>query len=400
MSSRLGRILLHIALLGLLLAPRGPVAAVAYGQSDAGDAPSDSSEPADTPTPTPAPTATATPTPAPQPRSGFTYGTQLRALSSTPLARAAGFNAMWAYISWRALEPVRGQFLFEQKDRWGATVPNDLTNALNVARDSKLGFALRLDDPPPWAGGAVYRLDPSDVEDYVYHAVRYGGGRITYVEVFNEMNLPGEWGTSPPDPAAYARILAGAYAGAKRANPSVQVVSAGPSQRTGGLGGTMEDVDWLKGLYQAGAAGSFDLLGMHAYLGSFDPTTDPSSCTPMCFRDIELYRAVMEQQGDGQKSAFITEMGALQQAPIDLGEYAWMALAPDQRADYLVRALRMGNANYPWLNGAMVFNLDYAAAGDIPSTSERYWFSMLNADHTPRPAYTRISQARASGLLP
>jgi hypothetical protein len=229
--------------------------------------------------------------------------------------------------------------------------------------------------------------------------VRYGGSRVAYVEVFNEMNLPLEWGTIPTDPAAYARILAGAYAGAKRANPATLVVSAAPSQRTGGLGGTMEDVDWLKGLYQAGAASSFDLLGMHAYLGNFDPLADPS-CTPMCFRDIELYRAVMQQQGDGGKAAFITEMGALQQAPVDLGDYAWMQLGPDQRADYVVRALRMGNANYPWLNGAMVFNLDYAAAGDIPSTSERYWFSMLNSDHSPRPVYTRISQARASGFLP
>ena len=79
------------------------------------------------------------------------------------------------------------------------------------------------------------------------------------------------------DPAAYARILAGAYRGAKRADPYVTVVSAAPSQRTGGLGGTMEDIDWLNGLYDAGAAASFDALGVHAYLGNFDPTTDPSS---------------------------------------------------------------------------------------------------------------------------
>jgi hypothetical protein len=387
MHWRFGRASVLLVLLALVVWPRS-LAAVAYGQADATDA-----------QPSPVPSPTAAPTPVEQPRSTFTYGTQLRALNNTPLARAAGFNTMWAYISWRALEPVRGQFLFEQKDQWGSTLPNDLTNALNVARTSNVHFALRLDDPPGWAGGAAYRLDPSDVEDYVYHVVRYGGAGIAYVEVFNEMNLPLEWGTSPVDPVAYARILAGAYAGAKRANPATLVVSAAPSQRTGGLGGTMEDVDWLRGLYQAGGAGAFDLLGVHAYLGNFDPTSDPS-CTPMCFRDIELYRAVMEQQGDGHKAAFITEMGALQQAPVDLGDYAWMQLGPDQRADYLVRALRMGNANYPWLNGAMVFNLDYAAAGDIPSTSERYWFSMLNSDHSPRPVYTRISQARASGFLP
>ena len=82
----------------------------------------------------------------------------------------------------------------------------------------------------------MYALNPADVEDYVYHVVRYAAGTIAYVEVFNEMNLPIEWGTSPTDPADYARILAGAYRGAKRADPGVVVVSAAPSQRTGGRG--------------------------------------------------------------------------------------------------------------------------------------------------------------------
>src|SRR5207302_8897231 len=145
--------------------------------------------------------------------------------------------------------------------------------------------------------------------------VRYAHGAIAYVEVFTEMTLPLEWGTSPVDPAAYARLLAGAYRGARRADPNVTVVSAAPSQRTGGLGGTMEDVDWLEGLYAAGGNNFFDALGMHAYLGNFDPSTD-ASCLPMCFRDIELYRGVMERHGDSAKRGYITEMGALEANPI------------------------------------------------------------------------------------
>jgi polysaccharide biosynthesis protein PslG len=213
------------------------------------------------------------------------------------------------------------------------------------------------------------------------------------------MNLPGEWGTSPVDPAAYARLLDGAYRGAKRADPNVTVVSAAPSQRTGGLGGTMEDVDWLEGLYAAGGGNSFDALGMHAYPGNFDPSTDPS-CTPMCFRDIELYRAVMERHGDSAKRAYITEMGTLEATGIDLGPYEWMELPADKRAEDLVNALRMANANYPWILGATVFNLDYAASGTLPSTSERVWFSLLNADRSPRQAYISFKQARAAGFLP
>jgi hypothetical protein len=326
----------------------------------------------------------------------FTYGTILNNLQDAPLARQAGFTAISAYVSWRAIEPSRGQYLFEQHDQWGRIMANDLTNVLDAAKANGLGVGLRLDDPPEWAGASVYRLDPADVEDYVYHVARYAGASLAYVEVFNEMNLPLEWGTSPVDPAAYARILAGAYRGAKRANPSLVVVSAAPSQRTGGLGGTMEDVDWLNGLYDAGGSAAFDALGMHAYLGNFDPTTDPS-CTPMCFRDLELYRAVMDAHGDSQKRALITEFGTLEQAPVDLGPYAWMELPSDTRADYFVQALRLATTQYPWLLGATVFNLDYAAS--MPPTSERGWFSLLNADRSPRAAYTKFQQARASGYL-
>lgn len=329
--------------------------------------------------------------------SSFAYGTILTSLDDARLAHDGGFNLMSAYVAWSSVEPTRGQYVFEQHDKWGQTSPNDLTNVINAARSNNLKVGLRLDSPPAWAGGAVYTLDPADVQDYVYHAVKYAGGTIAYVEVFNEMNLPLEWGTSPVDPAAYERILAGASIGAHQADPNVLVVSAAPSQRTGGLGGTMEDVDWLNALYDAGGAAYFDALGMHAYIGNQDPGADPTACTPMCFRDLELYRAVMEQRGDAAKRGVITEFGALEQTSVDLGQYAWMELPSDMRAQYLVQALHMASTQYTWLLGATVFNLDYA--GGMPTSSERPWFSLLNADKSPRAAYTMIQQARASGYL-
>jgi len=348
----------------------------------------------------PASAQSTSPVATPTPRASFAYGTILNALDDAPLARAGGFNVMSAYVAWQSVEPTRGQYVFEQHDRWGGTMPNDLTNVISAARASNLKVGLRIDAPPAWAGAGVYSLDPADVEDYVFHVVRYAAGSLAYVEIFNEMNLPLEWGTTPTDPTAYARLLAGAYQGAKRADPTVLVVSAAPSQRTGGLGGTMEDVDWLNGLYAAGGAASFDALGMHAYVGNTEPSTDPSTCTPMCFRDVELYRAVMEQHGDGARNALITELGTLEQASVDLGPYTWMELPTAARADYLVKALHMASDQYTWLLGATVFNLDYAATYNLPNTSERYWFSLLNPDHSPRMAYTSFQQARASGYLP
>jgi hypothetical protein len=336
---------------------------------------------------------------APRPAGQFAFGTHLIAVDHAAWARQNGFDLMWAYVAWQEVEPARGDFLFKHKDRWGGTFPNALTNVVTAAREAGMHVVLRLDEVPSWAGGNPAHLDPADLEAYVYEVVGYSHGTIQYVEVFNEQNLPYEWGGAP-DPASYARLLAAAYRGVKRADPSVQVISAAVSQRTGGLGGTMEDVDWLDGLYRAGAAASFDLLGMHAYLGSFAPESDPLTCSPMCFRDVELYRAVMERNGDAAKGAFITEIGVLEQTSVDLGPYSWMELPPDTRGDYLVRALQIANANYRWMRGAMVFNFDYATASWTPAMSEKYWFSLLNANGTPRVALQKFQQARTNGTLP
>ena len=329
----------------------------------------------------------------------FVYGTHVTAIDHAPLARNDGFKLMWAYVPWQQVEPERGQFLFRKQDKWGKPQPNALSNVVSAAADAGMKLILRIDEVPGWAGGDPAHLDPKDLEAYLYEAVRYGKGTIQYVEVFNEPNLPFEWGGAP-DPAAYARLLAAAYNGVKRADPNVAVVSGAVSQRTGGLGGSMEDVDWLDGLYRAGAAGSFDLLGMHAYLGSFAPETDPNTCSPMCFRDVERFREVMVRNGDGNKQALITEMGALPQTSVDLGPYAWMELAPDVRADYLVRALQMANGNYPWIRGAMVFNFDYATVPWNPRTSEKYWFSLLQSNGSSTPALDQIAAARRDGRLP
>jgi polysaccharide biosynthesis protein PslG len=329
------------------------------------------------------------------PRPPFPYGVFVADLVNAPRAQSAGFRVMASTVSWSRTQPSRGQYPFEQKDQYGRTAANDITNLVNAATSNGMKFGFRLIDPPQWAGGSPARVNPADLEDYAYHVVRYAHPSLAYFELFNEQNLASEWGGSP-DPGAYARLIAAVARGVKRADPSIPVINAGPSQRTGGRDGNMEDVDWLDGFLQAGGASSVDALGVHAYLGGFDPTTDPS-CQPLCFREVEQFRAVMDRDGDSQPM-YITEFGALESAPVSLGQFDWMKLAPDQRAAYLVKALQMAQA-YPGMAGATLFNLDYAAAGRPPS-SEQYWFSLLDQARAGRLAYDRISQGRASGELP
>jgi polysaccharide biosynthesis protein PslG len=331
------------------------------------------------------------------PRADFPYGVLLADMGNAPRASEAGFRVMATTVSWRRTQPMRGVYPFEQTDQWGQTAPNDVTNLITAATRNGMKLGFRLIDPPDWAGSAPARVEPADLEDYVYHAVRYAHDALAYFELFNEQNLPSEWGGAP-DPAGYARLMAAAYRGAARADPSVPVISAGPSQRTGGRGGSMEDVEWLDGFVRAGGAANISALGVHAYLGNFDPLTDPS-CTPLCFRQVEEFHAVLERDGAARLPVYITEFGTLEDTPQDLGQFNWMKLPSDVRADYLVRALRMANT-YPWIRGATTFNLDYAAVAWVSPTSEQSWFSLLNPDKSPRPAFSHIQQARRGGELP
>ena len=53
------------------------------------------------------------------------------------------------------------------------------------------------------------------------------------------------------------------------------MIGGGPSPNTGGFGGTIEDTDFLNGMYAAGAKGYMDALGVHNYGGNTEPERDP-----------------------------------------------------------------------------------------------------------------------------
>ena len=141
----------------------------------------------------------------------------------------------------------------------------------------------------------------------------------------------------PARSARYTQLLAAARRGVKRSDAGALVVSAGLAPHTGNAPGTVEDVDFLRAMYAAGARGAFDVLGIHPYGGNTAPESDPASCG-ICFRRAEQYRRVMEENGDAATSAWVTEFGYLHTTGLDLGQYNWLKLAPEQQASHLTAA--------------------------------------------------------------
>lgn len=320
---------------------------------------------------------------------GLVYGVIVDTTNPTSmrLAREAGFTHAKMVLFWPRLEPNPGQYL------WLETEQNDLDNVMRAAAGENMLLVVRVDEVPGWAGGSPGNADLAAIERFYAAMARHGRGRIAAYEILNEPNLPFEWG-GPPDPAGYARFLKAAYRGIKAEDPSALVIGGGPSPNTGGFGGTIEDVDFLEGMYAAGARGSMDALGVHNYGGNVEPERDPAECG-ICFRRAELYRALMVRRGDGATPIWATEYGWLLDPGRGLGQYDWMKVPADKQADYIVRSFRYAAANWPWMAGMLLSNLDASTSPYHTGPEDGLpWFAILNADHSPRPAWYAFKDLR------
>ncbi|MDP8924436.1 MAG: glycoside hydrolase family 5 protein, partial [Chloroflexota bacterium] len=315
----------------------------------------------------------------------FTYGVIVDTTNprSMRLARQAGFTHAKMIIRWPSVEPRRGRY------RWEETAQNDLDNVIKAARGGDMRLIVRVDGVPGWAGGSPADADLDAVTRFYEAMADHGKGVIIGYEVLNEPNLPQEWG-GPPDPAAYTAFLKAASRGVKRADRGAVVIGGGLSQATGGLGGTIDDLDFIRGMYAAGAGGAMDALAVHNYGGSFEPERDPRECG-VCFRRAELYREIMVEQGDAATPIWATEFGWLLDPGRGMGQYDWMKVSADRQAEYLVRAFRYARGNWPWMTGMLLSNLDASTSPYHQSPHDGMpWYAILNPDHSPRAAYRAL----------
>jgi hypothetical protein len=308
--------------------------------------------------------------------------------NSMRMAREAGFTHAKMVLYWPRLEPSPGNYL------WNSTKENDLDNVMKPARAEGMPMILRIDEVPGWAGGSPGNADLGAVEAFYAAMASYAKGTVVGYEILNEPNLPFEWG-GPPDPAGYTAFMKAAYRGVKSADPSAIIIGGGPSPNTGGFGGTIEDTDFLNGMYDAGAKGFMDALGVHNYGGNTEPERDPSDCG-ICFRRAELYRALMVRRGDAGTPIWATEFGWLMDPGFGLGQYDWMKVSPEQQGQYVVRSYQYAQKNWPWMRGMLLSNLDASTSPYHQGPEDGLpWFAILNADYSPRPAWSAFRDMRA-----
>jgi len=357
-----------------------------------------------TPTPTPPPTATPLPTDLmgdepvvmsfPSPDYGihvFMWWKPDTALRDLGLVQDMGFTWVKQKFPWREVEGIeKGQFdwyrtdyIVEQTERAG------------------LKLIVRLDQQPYWSEPADNQWQengpPGDVADFGDYcgavAERYHG-RIGAYQVWNEPNLTREWGNRPPDPAAYTALLQACYTAIKAADPDAIVVSAGLAPTGTNSAEAMPDTDFLQGMYDAGAAAYFDVLGVNAPGYKAPPELSPADAEApeygggrwFAFRHVEDMRALMVANGDGRKQVAILELGWTTDKVNP--DYAWHAVDEATQAAYLVRAYQYAAAHWqPWVG---LMTTIYIADWEWTPENEQWWWAIVLPDGTPRPAYEAL----------
>lgn len=307
--------------------------------------------------------------------------------------KAAGFGWIKQQIRWDGLQPTPSTAI-----GWGP-----IDGAVNAANAAGLKVLFSVVAAPSWAvsGGSHFPAHPADAATFFGGMAAHFKGRVAAYEVWNEENFAVEVGPGNINAGNYVEVLKAVYPAIKAADPGAIVVTGAPTPT--GVNDpniAMRDLTYLQQMYayQGGVVKQyFDALGAHnePYGNQPEETVashskpDYSGDSSFFFRQVEDYRNLMVQNGDGSKGIWQTEIG-YDSNPLSPASYSYaQGITEQQQADWLARLFAYSKANYPWMGTMFVWNLNYQAI--VGQSDEKWGFGVLRADYSPRPAYTALA---------
>jgi hypothetical protein len=243
-------------------------------------------------------------------------------------------------------------------------------NSIIAAAHSK-GFKIQIS-----ALGSANMVTQSGFEDqYASWVAGMASAGADAIEVWNEPNIDAEWAVGYISPQAYTNLLCKAYGAIKGANPNTIVISAAtaPTGYFGGCGPNgCDDLPFLQGMYNAGAAGCMDYLGAHHNSGATSPSArsghpadDGNHHHSWYFLpQTELYY----QTFGSSRKLFYTEMGYASQEglPTFSDHFGWArGINNAQQASWLAEAVQL-SINTGMVRCIIVWNIDFARYGQDP----------------------------------
>jgi hypothetical protein len=240
---------------------------------------------------------------------------------------------------------------------------------------------------PGWArpeGTSLNYLDENGYEAFARFAAAFAAhyrGRVNHIIVGNEPNLSFEWGYRQTTPDDYVNLLRVVYPAVKQANPDAILLGGAlaPTLEEEGSPWGMNDLAYLESMYRAGGAPFFDALAVHSYGLTFPPESEPEPGI-LNFRRVELLRAIMVSNEDGDTPMYITETGWNDHPRWTRG------VSPGQRIAYTLEAVRYAEAQWPYVEMAAIWAFRYPA----PTKGYMDYYTLVTPEFIIKPIYEEI----------
>jgi polysaccharide biosynthesis protein PslG len=304
----------------------------------------------------------------------------------------AGFNWVRIQVHWSEIQ---------REPDWMDPLPID--RIVDVYEGSGIRIMITVVGAPEWARDPAGEQLLEDWETFAsfmgFMANRYQG-RVHAWGIWNEQNMASEV-HGRVRASDYAYLLEAGYRGVKAGDENALVVF-------GGLAPTgvndpdlaVNDVDYLEAFYLYGNghyAQYFDVMGMHLNSTNNPPDTSyPSNPGPGQWTDHNSFyflrgqdqRAVMASFGD-DRPVWVTEFGWTTENMAEGYEYGADVSEEDQ-ANFLAGAFTVAREEMPWITGMFVWNLNFSTLA--PPEDEKFPWSVLNQNWSPRPSYTALQE--------
>lgn len=296
-----------------------------------------------------------------------------------------GFNWVKQQVRWEYVEEAPGAVNWQEMDA-----------IVNTMNGYGIHVAFSVVTSPAWTrpnwGGTGG--PPEDFQLFANFvgaiAGRYCGQSLKAIEVWNEQNLQREWEGLPLSAASYMDLLKRSYGSIKAACPSMLVIS-GATTPAGNSDVAVDDIDYLRGMYENGLKDYSDGIGIHPsgfanppsvrfsdwQNGSYNAESHVNHRSFYFLSTLEESRAVMIQYGDSAKRLWPTEFGWGSSAQPYAGYEYQRRVSEEQQANWTTEAYRI-MANSGYVGVAFLWNLNY-------NHGEMQTFSIVG-----RPAYTAL----------